>query len=60
MTEPQHHAVLYTCMIMIMTDVCAGNCYRCLSIHQKHANVLQYKESRCLLHYNPRTYQVIQ
>jgi len=22
-------------------------CYRCLSMHAKHANVLQYKESRC-------------
>lgn len=25
-----------------------GNCLRCLSIHQKHANVLQYKESKCI------------
>ena len=33
-----------------------GNCYRCLSIHQKHGNVLQYKESRCMLDYHPRNY----
>ena len=25
-----------------------GNCLRCLSIHQKHQNVLQYKESKCI------------
>jgi len=33
-----------------------GNCFRCLSIHQKHANVLQYKESRCMLEYHSRNY----
>ncbi len=33
-----------------------GNCYRCLSIHQKHGNVLQYKESRCMLDYHSRNY----
>jgi len=26
-----------------------GNCLRCLSIHQKHQNVLQYKESNCII-----------
>nr|ATU83027.1 secreted hypothetical protein [Pristhesancus plagipennis] len=25
----------------------SGNCYRCLSIHQVHENVLQYKETYC-------------
>uniref|UniRef100_A0A224XGN8 Putative conserved secreted protein n=1 Tax=Panstrongylus lignarius TaxID=156445 RepID=A0A224XGN8_9HEMI len=25
----------------------SGNCYRCLSIHQVHDNVLQYKETYC-------------
>jgi len=26
-----------------------GNCKRCLSIYQKHDNVLQYKESKCMM-----------
>lgn len=24
------------------------NCYRCVVIHEKHENVLQYKESKCI------------
>ena len=27
----------------------AGDCARCLSIYQKHDNVLQYKESKCMM-----------
>ena len=27
----------------------AGDCVRCLSIYQKHDNVLQYKESKCMM-----------
>ena len=26
-----------------------GDCVRCLSIYQKHDNVLQYKESKCMM-----------
>jgi len=33
-----------------------GNCFRCVSIHQKHENVLQYKESRCLMEYHSRNF----
>lgn len=36
-----------------------GNCLRCLSIHQKHENVLQYKESKCMQDRDPRQYKDI-
>jgi hypothetical protein len=36
-----------------------GNCLRCLSIHQKHSNVLQYKESKCMQERDPRQYKDI-
>ena len=32
----------------IFKDTEDGPCHRCLSIHQKHDNVLQYKESKCI------------
>jgi len=36
-----------------------GDCLRCLSIHQKHHNVLQYKESKCMQDRDPRQYRDI-
>jgi len=36
-----------------------GNCLKCLSIHQKHANVLQYKESLCMVDRSYRSYKEI-
>lgn len=36
-----------------------GNCVRCLSIHLKHANVLQYKGSKCMQDRDPRQYRDI-
>ena len=35
--------------LIAMFDSVEGGCLRCVSLHQKHPNVLQYKESRCVM-----------
>ena len=36
-----------SCYLIVLLCFRADSCFRCVVIHEKHRNVLQYKESKC-------------